>query len=108
MLTDRELITLIDGACQRYVGIGTHLESAIGMLFLGRTLGWRPLYLIHTKSTIRKYEKILGINSIRDILPEETEYTRKSVAYAALKGVTNFWKAVKGEIKDVRSPVLKK
>jgi len=107
-MTDKELIELLDAACKRFTGDSSKLESAIGMLFVGRILGWKVLYLIHTKSTIRKYEIILGLENIRDVLPPETELSRKSLAYSALKGVTNFWKAVKGEIKDVRSPMMKK
>ncbi|MHB8406430.1 MAG: hypothetical protein ACYDCJ_13530 [Gammaproteobacteria bacterium] len=107
-MTEKELIELVDAACKRFYGESSKLESAIGMLFVGRMFGWKVLYLIHTKSTIRKYEKILGLENIRDVLESETEFSRKSLAYSALKGVSNFWKAVKGEIKDVRSPILKK
>jgi hypothetical protein len=55
---------------------------------------------------LRKYEKILGI-SFRDELPEVGKMADKSVAWTAVQKVSNFWKAVKGEISGIRTPELR-
>ena len=38
------LVDLIDSAIYEFEGQIDHLEAAIGMLFGGRIMGWRPLF----------------------------------------------------------------
>jgi hypothetical protein len=100
--TDKQLVELIDKAIKSYAGSSETLAKAIGFLMIGRRFGWRVMFLIHRQSTVKNYEAILGIDS-REVMPEEGPEARRSVAYNALKHVSNFWKAVKGEIPGVRS-----
>ena len=101
-MTEKQLVKLIDERTKEFAGQLNELENAIGMLMIGRLFGWKPLMLIHDKSTIKKYEKILDIN-IREALPEVGEYANKSLAWKAVSKVANFWKAVKGEIPGIRT-----
>lgn len=100
-----ELQKIVDRAIQHYHGEGTQLESAIGALYVGHAYGWRVMYLMHNRSTIKKYEQILEVK-FQECLPDETALSKRSPAFRALKKVTNFWKAVKGEIPDVKSTQL--
>lgn len=95
-------------AAKDFEGQGPNLESAIGMLFVGRLYGWKVLYLIHSRRTVDKYAEILGIGDVQSFFPAETELSRKSVGYKIAQTVGNFWKAVKGEYKDkdARSPLF--
>ncbi len=102
-----ELVNLLDNAVKDFKGDSTTLESAIGMLVMGRLIGWRVIVLIHDKTTIKKYEKILGVN-IREALPEVGTLAHKSYAWKAVQKVGNFWMAVKGDILGVRSPEMTK
>ncbi len=77
------------------------LESALGMLRMGPHFGWRVLYLIHSKQTIRKYEDILKVR-IRDIFDETGPSSYRSVGLNLADRFTNFWKVVGGEIKIPR------
>ncbi|ATX79963.1 hypothetical protein Ga0123461_1549 [Mariprofundus aestuarium] len=97
-----KFISIIDNATEKFRGDITHLSRAIGMLAVGRRLGWRVTYLIYSRATVRKYEKLLYV-SIQDVLPEKGDLAEKSLAGKALKKVDNFWKAVKGEIPGIRS-----
>ncbi|MHB8425147.1 MAG: hypothetical protein ACYDB9_08350 [Gammaproteobacteria bacterium] len=102
------LVKHLDSVCKRYRGNATQLETAIGMLILGRTMGWRVMYLIHSAGTVRKYEKILGLK-IRDTLPEYTEESKRSNAYKLLQiadGIKNFWKVVNGVYPNIKSTQL--
>ncbi|MEZ5559155.1 MAG: hypothetical protein R3E86_11540 [Pseudomonadales bacterium] len=74
------------------------LLSALGMLRLGDHFGWRPLVIMHSKRTIRKYEDILGI-SIREFFPEEGPSASRSRGFKVAKTFSNFWKAVSGDEK---------
>lgn len=87
---------LLDEAIVRFEGNMDELESALGMYMLGRHFGWKVLYILHSKRTIRKYEEILGI-SIRDEFEAEGPDAERSNGFRALKSITNFWKAISGE-----------
>ncbi len=65
-------------------------------------MGWEPLYVIHDKKTLKKYENILGIR-FREDFPEADPRAMDSVAYRAVLKVSNFWKAVEGEIPGIRT-----
>ena len=102
-MNDKQLLAAIDQAIENFKGDSSILMSAIGACYFGRRVGWKPLLLMHDKRTLAKYEKILGLN-FRELMPEEGELAEKSLAWRASKNVTNFWKAVKGEIPGIRSP----
>jgi hypothetical protein len=83
-------------AIEDFKGNSSELESAIGMYFLGYAFGWRYVYMVHSVATVRKYERILDIIA-KDVFPERTPHSERSVAFQVLDQVSNFWKAVKGE-----------
>ena len=93
----KRFIDVIDGAIAGFEGNVDHLEAAIGMLLVGRVVGWKVILLVHNKRTIRRYEEILGVD-IRKFLPEETSHSARSLAYRAVQAIGNFWKAVSGDI----------
>jgi hypothetical protein len=94
----QQYIEIINKATENFHGQIDELDSAIGMLMTGRLFGWRVLVIFHNKRTIRKYEKILDIN-IREIFPREGPLAHKSIGYKIARSVSNFWKAVSGDIK---------
>src|SRR5690349_12376528 len=56
------------------------LESAVGMYMIGFHYGWKVLYLIHSKKTIRKYEDILGVK-ISEVFDEIGPDADRTYAY---------------------------
>jgi hypothetical protein len=94
----KRLSDLVDDAVRRFRGNVDELEAAIGMLMIGRHVGWRVLLVIHSKRTIKKYEEILGI-SVREEFPEEGPDWDRSIGYRLAKTLSNFWKVVSGEEK---------
>jgi hypothetical protein len=100
----RERYAFIDGVIRsqppgRY-GID-EVESALGMYLLAHHLGWKVLYLVHSKKTIRKYEEILGIK-LSEVFPEFGPDAPRTNAYKIIQTVSNFWKLVSG---DEKSPL---
>lgn len=87
-----------EDAIANFKGDLTRLESALGMLHMGQHFGWKVLYLMHSKRTIRNYEEILGIK-IRDIFPETGPSSYRSYGLIAAEKLSNFWKVVSGEFK---------
>ena len=104
-LSAEERTALINKVTEGFRGDLHELESAIGALCVGQRMGWKVLLLIHEKRTLKKYEKILGLE-FREVLPDVGDLAHKSVAWVAVQKLGNFWKAVKGEIKGVRSPEI--
>jgi hypothetical protein len=110
MMTEAEVLELINKKIKKeFKGTLTELEGAIGMLFVGRQLGWKPLMLMHDRKTIAKYEKILGIE-VEDEFPPVGDYAMRSFAWRVFqKGkekMSSFWKAVKGEVSGIRSGMI--
>lgn len=96
----------INKAIETFRGNSGELEQAIGMYFVGLRFGWRVLYLAHNKRTVDKAQAILDID-FRKELPEVGNLANRSLAWKAYQGATNFWKAVKGEIKGIKTPEIK-
>ncbi len=87
-----------DDAIANFKGDLVQLESALGLLYIGHHFGWKVLYIIHSKRTIRNYENILGIK-IRNVFPETGPSSYRSNGYRAAEKFSNFWKVVGGEFK---------
>jgi hypothetical protein len=88
----------LDEVAHNFKGQFDELENALGMMILGRLMGWKVLVLIHNKRTIRKYEEILGID-VRKEFPEDGPLAYKALAYDFIKKAGEFWKGVSGDIK---------
>ena len=92
----------MDQAIFNFEGSLDELEGALGMYMIGRHFGWKVLYVIHSKKTIRKYEEVLGI-AVRDAFPEVGPDAQRSNGYRAVEFASNFWKTiVSGQIPDKR------
>lgn len=105
-LTDEQLGVIAGEATSNFKGNAHQLEAAIGAMFVGKHYGWKVAYLVHDRRTIKKFEDILGIN-FREQLPEKGPKAEKSLAFIAVQKVSNFWKAVKGEIEGVKTPEIR-
>ncbi len=93
-----ELERIEKEAIANFSGSLDQLNSALGMLRMGHHFGWRALYIIHSKRTVRKYEDILSIK-VRELFPEEGPSAERSLGYGIARELGNFWKAVSGDIK---------
>ena len=99
----QETQKIIDAAVKNYCGDLDVLESAIGTFVFGRQVGWKPLFVVHHRATIKRYEKILAV-SFRDVLPDVGPLAHRCVAWQMAQKVSNFWKAVRGEVPDIKTP----
>ena len=85
-------------AIANFQGDIPQLEAALGMLRAGFYFGWKVLYIVHSKKTIRNYEEILGIR-IRDVFPETGPSSYRSIGFNLAQRFSNFWKVAGGDIK---------
>lgn len=98
---ETQLREIEENAIANFHGDLTLLEAALGMLRMGHHVGWRVLYLIHSKKTIRNYEAILQVQ-IRDIFEETGPSSYRSIGLKLAERANNFWKVVSGDIKVSR------
>jgi hypothetical protein len=99
-------LSIVEKAIHDYKGQLPEIERAIGILFVGEQFGWKVIYLVHDKKTIRKYQKILGVN-FREVFPERGPLAHRSVALTLADRAGNFWKSVTGQIPGIRKPDIK-
>jgi len=88
----------MDAVISGFRGQIDELESAIGMYMVGRHFGWKILYVIHSKRTIKKYEEILGIKATEAFEPFGPDAPSTN-AFELLQNASNFWKVVSGDEK---------
>ncbi len=91
-------IETFENVITNFKGQLSDLESAVGAYIVARRFGWKVLYLGHDKRTIRRYEKVLGFR-IRDTVPPLGDQGERSLAWRLACDLSNFWKAVSGEMK---------
>ena len=96
----------LDKQLKAYHGDVQKIERAAGVYMIGKRVGYKVMLLMHDKRTLRECEELLGI-SLKDELAEVGQFADKSLAWRAAQKVSNFWKAVKGEISGVRSTAIK-
>lgn len=104
--TEKQMFELFDRALDRYKGDSGELARTIGQYVLARRFGWKVFLLMTDKRTVKKMEERLQID-FRDEFDEIGAMAHRSIAWRAVAKVSNFWKAVKGEIKGIRSPDIK-
>lgn len=85
------------------------LEAALGMLLIGHHVGWKVLYIIHSKRTVRKYEEILTGDSkepvrIRDLFQPDGPSSYRSAGFQIVEKVSNFWKVINNESTEATLP----
>lgn len=85
-------------ALANYKGQSTRLEAALGALVLGQHFGWKVLRIVHSPSTYKAYEELLGV-SFQETCPEVGPLGRKSVGYRFAETVAAFWDVVMGRKK---------
>jgi hypothetical protein len=100
-LEDAELIVHINKVIDDFLGATDELANAIGVLFLGRKIGWKPTYLLHNIRTINKYQDMLGLK-FKEQMPSVTKKADSLVGWKVAGHVSNFWKVVTGQVPEYK------
>ena len=93
VLSDAEMLRIIDGAVEAFEGNSSLLESAIGALVFGRRVGWHGIRVMHSRVTFNRYEKILGIK-FREVLPERGPDSECLRGIRVVDRIGKFWQAI--------------
>lgn len=96
MMNDEELMKKIDEVCEDYSGFANDLYMIVGMVVVGRRLGWRVVRLTVSSGVWARANKAFG--DIKLLMPERTEYTRKSIGLAMVDKMGSYWEVIRGSI----------
>jgi hypothetical protein len=96
-MTNEELFLHMDNFIKTYKGDAGVLFSVVGVVFVGRVYGWKVIRLFISQSTYAKYQKALGLE-FKSIMPAETDFSDRALAYKAIKRLKEFWSIIKGSI----------
>ena len=100
-----QLMQIAQNAILNYSGDIDVLNSALGMLFTGHYYGWRFLYIVHSKRTVRKYEKVLNIK-VNEYFQPTGPLSHRSAGLAEANKHSNFWKCVSGDIQILNRKLI--
>lgn len=96
MMTDTEMLELIDKKASEYSGMGGDLISAIGIFVLCRLYGWKVMRLISSRRQWNLANEIFG--DMKTITPDRGKYARKSVGLIIADKLGDYWAFVRGQI----------
>jgi hypothetical protein len=100
-LTRDQTWKIITEACEKYSGDCAILESAIGALIFGQSVGWHALRLMHSGRTFKRYEEILGIK-FREVLPSQTPTSERMQGIRLMNQAGKFWQVVTAGLVSAR------
>lgn len=92
-MTDDELMAKIEEVTKGYSGQIDDLYSAVGMIVVGRLLGWRVMRLVSSRRTWTNATKHFGDPKL--IMPDRGKYAYKSVGLKLADLIGDYWEVVK-------------
>ena len=102
MITDQEMLNLMELKASEFTGIGNDLILAVGILVLSRFYGWRVMRLIASRRQWNVAVKIFG--DIKKMTPERGQYARKSVGLALADKIGDYWSYMRGQKNSKEEP----
>jgi len=95
MMNDTEFMNMIEVAVKNYKGQIDDLGEVIGMLNVGRLMGWKVARLVYSKRCWSNAIKTFG--DPKAFLPAEGVYYRKSLGMRVIDEVGGYWDYIKGK-----------
>jgi hypothetical protein len=93
---DKELMRRIDEVSADFHGQFDDLQAAVGLVMAGRIYGWRVIRLAGSRRHWMVACKLFG--DLKEILPERTALSDKSLALRFVDTAGNYWDIVAGNI----------
>jgi len=94
MMSDEELLKMFDSSMKDYKGQLDHFYEAVGMVVVGRLMGWRVMRLVSSKRCWTMAIKLFG--DPKELMREEEKYAYKSVGLKIVKKIGDYWGIIRG------------
>lgn len=98
MMTDHELMELIRKVSSEYQGNGNYLFDAVAAAHMSNVFGWRVTRLLCSSHVYARHQRILGVQ-FKDVFPDKTELSRKSIGLSIAERLDKFWEIVGSNFK---------
>jgi hypothetical protein len=105
MINDEELMKKIEQVTGDFTGHLDDLYAVVGMVVVGRLMGWRVIRLVSSRRLWMLGCKLFGDLKSPDIMPERGVYARKSVGLAIVDKIGGYWDFVRGSINRDELPI---
>lgn len=94
VMTDQELLKKIEEVTGQFRGQVDDLSGAIGLVMLGRLVGWRVVRLTLPRRTWMTATRLFG--DLKQLLPERGRYAHKSLALKIVDQIGGYWDFIRG------------
>jgi hypothetical protein len=94
MMTDDELMVKIEDVTATYRGQIDHLYEAVGMIIIGRKVGWRVMRLASSRRCWTTATKLFG--DPKELMREKEKYWHRSFGLKVVEAVGDYWEVIKG------------
>lgn len=91
-----ELVVKVEEVTKGFSGQLDQLYETVGMMMLGRLLGWRVMRLVSSRRCWMMATKLFG--DVKELLPEKGKYYKKSVGFRIIDGAGDYWDFIKGNV----------
>jgi hypothetical protein len=93
IMTNEQLMQKIDDVTNGYKGQIDHLYEAVGMIVIGRLVGWRVMRLVSSRRCWALANDLFG--DPKKLMDEKGKYYKKSVALRIIDRVGGYWDHIK-------------
>lgn len=93
MITDEELMIQIEEVTKDFHGQLDYLYETVGMILLGRLMGWRVMRLVSSRRCWKMAADLFGDPKL--IMPERGKYYKKSIGLAIIDKTGDYWDYIK-------------
>lgn len=106
MMSDEELLAHIKHCVENYKGDTTYMNEAVGLLIVGRIMGWEHQRIVSSRAVWTFTTKVFGDPKNPQFMPKRTETgQRKSVALHFVDKLDAAGQLLKGYLDVVQGKV---
>lgn len=95
MISDEEMLEIIDQVSGGFKGQLDDLYKVVGMIVMGRLFGWRVVRLVSTPVLWKKANQLFG--DPKELMPERGKYAHKSIGLKIVDELGQYWDVIKGK-----------
>jgi hypothetical protein len=93
MMNDSELTAKIEQVTKDFDGQLDNLYETVGMIMLGRLMGWRVMRLVSSRRCWKMASDLFGDPKL--IMPERGKYYKKSIGLQIIDSTGHYWDYIK-------------
>lgn len=94
IISDEQLLIEIDKVVSVYTGQIDRLYEAVGMIVVGRLLGWKVMRLVSSRKCWSLANDLFG--DPKKLMDHETKYSHRSLGLRIVEKIGGYWDIING------------